>query len=136
MARALATLTPADLDLLRQLIKEGKLSREVAAQQGVPVSVVEARAGRALRALTGAKGSERDDSTLGNWLFSGKSAAEHDVLRHYLERYGIDIMTLQLIEAAATAARALPARAWPPEPIADQRGVTGDVLAVKPLPST
>ena len=110
---ALSKLAPEDLLLLRRLTKDRARVADIAADAGVPVSVVEAQAGRILRQLTETDGSERDDATIGNWLFSGKSSAEHDVVMYYLERYGIKMLSLQQVEAAALAARSLPIRSWP-----------------------
>lgn len=111
--RALSTLPADDLNLLYALTKDGERPATIAAREHVPVSVIEARAGRAVMRLTNSPGSERDDATIGNLLFSGLGAAEHDIVIYYLEGRGFTVFTLQRVEAAAGRAKAVPRSAWP-----------------------
>ncbi len=112
-AQALRTLAEEDLNLLRALIKDGERPAKLAAREHVPVSVVEARAGRAVMRITHTPGSERDEATIGNLLFAGLGAAEHDVVIHHLEQHGFSVLSLQRVESAVARAKALPRSAWP-----------------------
>jgi len=112
---ALRTLDPIEVGLLRRLIRDRLTTERLAAREGLPISVVESRAGAALRRLTGAEGNTREDAALGHWLFSGLGSAERDFIMYFLVEHGITMLTLHRLETASAALRALPARRWPVE---------------------
>lgn len=112
VAQALARLAPGDVTLLRALIKDRLPSRELARRQGVPVSSLEARAARALRTLTGAESSERDDAAIGHWLFDVQGSAERDVIGMFLVDHGVPRLTLHRVESAVATLKALPRSLW------------------------
>lgn len=110
---ALKRLDPSEVALLRVLVKERTPAPELARRQGVPVSVLSAAAGRALRTLSGADGSERYDAAIGHWLFGTEGSAEQDVVGNFLVDHGLARMTLHRVQAALASLKALPVGLWP-----------------------
>jgi hypothetical protein len=122
---ALATLEPADVELLHTLIKDRTPARKVALRSGVPLSVTVGSAARALRQMTGSDGSERDDAAIGHWLFDTEGSAEQDVISNFLVDHGVGRMTLHRVEDGLAALRALPSGLWPRGSGGDARAPTG-----------
>jgi O-antigen/teichoic acid export membrane protein len=112
-AAALTELDGRDVALLNALIKQRTAPAALAAREGVALSVLEARAARALRRITGAVGHERDDASIGHWLFDVEGSAERDAIANFLVEHGVQRLTLHLVESAAAALKALPERMWP-----------------------
>jgi O-antigen/teichoic acid export membrane protein len=110
---ALGKLPDRDVALLLALIKDRLPMTELARVQGVPVSVLEARAARALRAITGAEAPEREDAAIGHWLFDVQGEAERDVVGNFLVGHGLARLTLHQVESAAATLKALPRQLWP-----------------------
>ncbi len=115
-AKLLRTLPADDIALLRALISERMAPGAVAQQAHLPVSAVEARAARALRALTGVDAPARDDAAIGHWLFNDKGSAEQDIIMYFLVAHGMAIETLHRVEHGYHRLRAVPAGAWPAIP--------------------
>jgi O-antigen/teichoic acid export membrane protein len=111
-AQALSTLPSSDAALLRKLIRDGVDPGAVAQRQRMPVSVIEARAARALRTLTGADAPERDDAAIGHWLFNGQGSAEQDIIMYFLVRHGVPIETLHRVQHGCQLLRSVPDALW------------------------
>jgi O-antigen/teichoic acid export membrane protein len=113
LAAALTALDPGDVALLESVTRGRVTTVALAARSRMPVSVVESRAGHALRALGGVPGDARYDAALGHWLFSGQGSAERDFVMHFLIERGLALETLHGVESTAASLRKLPARFWP-----------------------
>jgi hypothetical protein len=125
--QALAELEPGEIVVLRGLIRDRNTPTVLAQRLGLPVSVVEARAARALVRLADADAAERDDTAIGHWLFAIRSSAERDVVMYSLINHGIPVTTLHGAEAALAVLKRIPSDLWPAD--GARRLPAGDMMA-------
>jgi O-antigen/teichoic acid export membrane protein len=112
-AQTLTTLPVGEATLLRALVKDRVDPGELAQRNRTPVSVIEARAARALRTLTGAEAPERDDAAIGHWLFNDQGSAERDIIMYFLVGHGVSMETLHRVEHGCRLLRSVPDDLWP-----------------------
>ena len=118
VAQALTRLDREETALLRGLISDRISPAELARRERMPVSVIEARAARALRRLASVEAPERDDAAIGHWLFSNKGSAERDIIMYFLVAHGISMITLHTVEAELEVLKSAPQGAWSGPPSA------------------
>ncbi len=112
MIARLGELPAVQQRVMLALLRDRQPVDRVSQLAGMPVSQVSVELVRGLRGLSATPGTDEYDEEIGRWLLSTDAVTSKDAVQRRIEDDGATPAEIHAIEAAFTALRSAPAKAW------------------------